>query len=472
MPYDLSNRLLLLGGYEALCEASMQLFRGDSDATFKSQGIRELVEGRAMEVVDEAGAVASLYVIEVDIGKSQVSMAEGLSKSFPTIVVGVSQIGAGFDDMAGDECSWATCSYIDGTRVLDGMSGNTPSLPAPLDDYRAEAKAYGYFPATRASALHACALERTAMDARPRLAEVARARVAQTPAAERFEGFPRWSLLTHAVNSQGLSGFSMALQAVAGDKPWAALLHREATAAAPANVAAWPDTLLFGTRSPSSTEDDLSRAPFSDPDRCHWERRWCGILEYIGQPHPQDRVAPALLRALADASVCLQDGSPAVYWLVGLTPSASDARRGISRLVDEVVEGDGAHSIDVAKLAQTIRRSDYAPDAIRLAHRLGKSVGYMASFLLPSGSYGDEHEQQRIGLKLIDAHIKLFGSIKDFPAELQRAFEDARPAVARIYEAKRLEQVMSATIDHWKTSGPASAAAAVVVTKKVARRVV
>ncbi len=79
-------------------------------------------------------------------------------------------------------------------------------------------------------------------------------------------------------------------------------------------------------------------------------------------------------------------------------------------------------------------------------------------------------EQVKVAGKLMDGFRHIYGCLKDFPAELQRAFEDGTDCVAQAFEAKRTEEIMSSAISNWTASSRGPSTAHVTVVTKRSRR--
>ena len=459
------NKLFVFGTYEAVAEACMKVWRSDGVSDLSSDGVREL----------DSRATPGLYVFEADCGNiagSSASYCEALSKHCPSTLVGASVVAWGVRDEGPEHCFWGVSGYIDGTEVVSGITGSLPSsLPADIAALVDDAKGAGALPRSSIPQLHEYGAERLRQAAIDRLKSSAEA----AASAVGHDGFPRWSLLTHSVNSLGLGGFEQGLSTLLSDSKLSAcmVLSHQAASDIGRGTASWVDTLFCGSRTPSCDEDDGSRIPYSSKDVSIWSDRRVGVLQYIGNAKDDDWVADALAQALSSPNVTFQDGTHPLPWLVAHVTPDADAHAGLKRILASVGTYTGQFDGNVVGQAfRTAAMTGYSPDSLQMLLRMGQSPGFIVSKNLPLSSR-PQAEQVEVAGKLMDGFRIIYGRLKDFPVELQRAFEDGTDCVAQAFEAKRTEELMSSAITDWTAASRAPATAHVtVVTKRSRRRTV
>jgi hypothetical protein len=460
MDESLATKVYIVGSFEAVSEAAMQAWRAGACTEPHSDGIRFVGD-------DEH---PSLYLFELTCGPitgAAASFADGLSKHVPSVLVATSVVGEGFQGLRADQCFWGASGYINGVEILSGLTGSLrSSLPAEIAHLADDSVEAGALPRSVVPRLHAYALERVLQEARGRVTPHANERTSGMP----MDTFPRWTLLTHAVNSQGLGGLESGIASLGESKsPAHMLLSAAAAQAYGAGVASWADTLFFGSRTPACDADDAARAPYSTTDVGGWSTRVNSVLEFLGR-EGNDTIA-ALVRSLSNPNVSFQDGTHPLPWLVAQKVQTPAALQGMRKLVDAV--GQNTLPYDDDQRMQAIRAivsSGYSVEALRLAERMGWSEGHIVSRCMPLKG-AQPQEQLAVASKLFDSLLAIHGRFQDFPAEVARAFQDGPESVAQAFEAKCTEELMAGVINTWSASTKAPANDVPVVTKRRRRMV-
>lgn len=460
------SKLFVFGSYEAVAEACMKVWRSDSISDLSSAGVREL----------GSGAAPGLYVFEGDCGNiagSVGSFCDALSKQCPSTLVGASIAAWGIRDEGPEHCFWGVSAHIDGTEVVSGITGSLPSsLPNDIAALVDDAKGAGALPRSSIPRLHEYGAERLRHAAIDRLNASAAKRAEPAYDSAGRNGFPRWSLLAHSVNSRGLGGFEHGMSTLPSDSmlpPHLRLSHQAASDFG-RGTASWVDTLFCGSRTPSSDDDDISRIPYSSKDVSNWHDRRVCVLQFIGNAAEGDWLADALARSLSSPNVTFQDGTHPLPWLVanGMPDASSSA--GLKRILGFA----GTHSLRfeddvIGQAFRAAASTGYSPDSLQLLLRMGQSPGFIASKSLLT-STRPQAEQVELAGKLMDGFRCIYGGPKDFPVELQRAFEDGTECVAQAFEAKRTEELMSSAISDWTASSRAPSTVHVTAVTKRSRR--
>lgn len=460
------NKLFVFGTYEAVAEACMKVWRSDSVCDLNSTGAREL----------DPVSAPGLYAFEADCGNitgSAASFCAALSKHFPSTLVGCSIVTWGVRDEGPDYCFWGTSAHVNGTEVVSGIAGSLPSsLPADIAALVDDSKGAGALPRSSIPRLHAYSAERLRQAAIARLTASTAEHPEPTATSVGSNGFPRWSLLTHSVNALGLGGFAQAMSTlpVNGKVPAHTVLSYEAASDYGRGIASWVDTLFCGSRTPSSDDDDIARQPYSSYDVSAWNDRRVGVLQFIGNTAGDDWLARALAHALGSPNVTFQDGVHPLPWLVARGAPDANSRTGLKRILD-AVGTDGLRFDDdsVGQAFLAASRAGYSSESLNMLLRMGRSPGFIASKSLLTSNRPQAEQVEAAG-RLMDGFRCIYGSLKNFPDELQRAFENGTPCVVQAYEAKRTEELMSSAISNWTASSRAPSTAHVTVVTKRSRR--
>ena len=458
MSEQLSTKVYVAGSFEAVSEAAMQVWRSSACVATTSDGIRFAGD-------DEH---PGLYLLELTTGSvtnGASTFSYALSQRVPTVLVACSVVGLGLSELTDAQCFWGVSAYIGGVELLSGLTGSLKSsLPTDIAALVDDTAAAGALPRSCIPRLHEFAFERVLQEARARATPCTSPRASGMPMAT----FPRWTLLTHAVNSQGLAGLESGAElASTSDLPSHHALSVAAAQEYGAGVASWADTLFFGSRTPISDADDADRAPYSSTDVAGWRSRVADILSYIGRE--DNATSAALIGALCSPNVTFQDGTHPLPWLVAQPLQAPAALQGMHRLIAGARKGTPPYDDEVRGQAiRAVSESGYTPESVRLAERMGWSQGLIASRCLPLKS---APEHAHVAHKLIDTFLCIHGRFKDFPAEVSRTFENASEAVARAFEAKCTEELMCGVINNWSASSKWPANDVLVTTKRRRRLV-
>ena len=449
----LKTTLLVCGSYETVAETAMYLWRRLEDfvhevlpfhdplSVMSSRGIRQLNP-----------ADPSFYSLEVTclpINKTAGGLCEETSRLYPSVLVGCSVVGTGLYGIPGTHCWWGGVGYIGGSEVVHFTGTSPRMLPGEIERLIDSSAGDGAFPVAAIPQLESYSRRTLLQEAAARVPEAC----AERSAAKAISGFPRWSLLTHAVNSQGIGGISIGLRACAGATNDGEALVKAVAEARAGGVASWVDTLFFGSRTPVAADEGRPGRPFSDEDALSWAARWRGVLQNIGRPESGDRVADALAHALSSPLVTFQDGSHPVAWLaqVRFPPEDKDMALGFRRLLKEVTASAAMNGLQQREALLAAGFSGCAPQVVRTAIAFCKSPGRVASALMPLSNSSDALKLQR-GAQLLNAFGEIYGSLRDFPEELQRAFQDAPPVIAAAYQAKCAEESMRDVIADYSHS--------------------
>jgi hypothetical protein len=452
---EMRSKLFVFGTYEAVAEACMKVWR--------STGVSSEV-------------VRGLYVFEAEFGGiagTPGGFCMSLSQSYPSIMTGVSVVKRTDSDAGQEHCFWGAAGFINGDEVLSGITGSHPdSLPEDIAAQVADVNGKGALPCSSIPRLHEYGAERLQQAAIDHFNAVAAIATETASADTNRHGFPRWSLLTHSVNSLGLGGFEQCLSPLASDDPMATESHliEQVASDMEHKTASWPDALFFGSRTPSCDEDDRLRIPYRSNDVSIWSDRRVGVLQYLGNARENDHLANALVRSLSHPNVVFQDGAHPMPWLLAHGAPDEDSSAGLKRILDAV----GTHHLQFPKnvIAQAFRAAasiGYSQDSLQMLLRMGQSPGFIASKSLLT-STRPQAEQVDVAGRLIDGFRCIYGGLKDFPVELQSAFEDGTDCVAQAFEAKRTEELMSSAISNWTASSRAPSTAHVTVVTKRSRR--
>lgn len=460
------SKLFVFGSYEAAAEACMTVWRSDSISDLSSVGVREL----------DSGAAPGLYVFEGDCGNiagSVGSFCDALSKQCPSTLVGASIVAWGIRDEGPEHCFWGVSAHIDGAEVVSGITGSLPSsLPDDIAALVDDAKGAGALPRSSIPRLHEYGAERLRQAAIGRLNSSAAERTEPTSAGAGRDGFPRWTLLTHSVNSHGLGGFAQGVSTLPSESRLLRhlVLSHQAASDFGRGRASWLDTLFCGSRTPSSDDDDITRTPYSSEDVSTWHDCRVAVLQYIGNAREGDWLADALAGSLSSPNVTFQDGTHPLPWLVANGTPDAGSIAGLQRILAFV----GTHGIRfkddvVGQAFRAAAASGHSPDSLQMLLRMGQSSGFVASKSLLT-STRPQAEQVEVAGKLMDGFRCIYGAFGDFPPELQRAFEDGSECVAQAFEAKRTEELMSSAIGHGTASSRAPSTAHPTVRTKRSRR--
>jgi hypothetical protein len=453
MQPQLRSKVYLIGTYQAVSEAAMSVWASGVLVNLSSDGIR------ALDAEAESGC--NLHILECTCDQVTGSAGvhcEGLSREFPHVLVGLSVVGSGFDDVRPDHCVWGASAHLGGIEVVAGLTGSLPSsLPPDVAALVDDSAGAGAIPGACVPRLHIHALERFETEARGRLNSVL---------------VERWSPLTRSVAARGLAGFTTGL---GSERSATTRLTMASQSAHKAGTASWVDTLMFASRDSGSTGDHQSvpkdkPTPFSSADVAAWPERHVALLRAVAKADLTDKVMGPVVEAITSPWVRFQSGEHPMPWLVTRPIPEGDAaaRAGLKKLVDLVgTHGDSYDAADhLPQAVRAIRLSGFTSESIRLAERMGLSPGHIASRVLPLKS-APAAEQQWAAGRLIDGFKGLYGDIANFPEELARAFADQSEPVARAFESRKTEELMASAIANWR---PASGAPSTNVTVTVKRR--
>lgn len=451
----LESRLYIFGSYEAVCEAAMPLWRSTSLSEPSSPGIRHLN--------DETHP--GLHVLEVRcaaITGSSGAYCEALSKMVPSVLVGHSVVGYGVqNNLRDDQCFWGGSAFIDGVEILTGMTGShKAALPPHIARLVDDSVDAGTLPVSNVEEYHAFALESCGREAAARVSKSAEQRA---QSGMTLPGYPRWSLLTHQANSQGLDGMRHFVEASLGGKaPAHHTLVMEAAQAHRCGIASWADTLFFGSRTTSDDEDGA--AAYATAESRAATGQALAVCAELGQD--ESPFSDAVLTALAMPTVSFQDDLHPAAWLAELTPTHPDALNALRRIADAVGQTTLQYEEDhKGQAIAAFRTSGFSHQAFRVATRMGTSPGLLLSRSL-SGPLASDATHVAVAGKLFDCLLQEYGSFASFPPEVARTFENAHPAVAAAFSAKKTEEQMRDAIHDWKAASRTPATVPVVTRRR------
>jgi len=413
------SKLYLVGTYEGVAEAVMYSLRAGNLQGHSSEGIKEIG-------IEAPG----LYIFESNFERVKVgalSFCYDLSTMFPTIVAGTTLLGFQSDSV--DKFKWNVKAYLDGVAVMDVHDGHQTSamlmdIPMEIRDSQSN----GYLPIALFPKVDKFVCQIIVAESRSRLSSV--------------KGY-RWSSFTTDVGLHGLKALSngpgQLMSAISASK-----MISESTSCNVVNDASWVDTLFFGHRT------DSKHIPFSDAEVEAWPKRHLELLRLIGGDEMDENdVARLLLNTLSSPLVNLQGLHPLIF-LVNVNIPVEDelAALGLRKLINKVgmPEQKGEYTEDHRiQIVNSVIKSEYKSESLRLAMRMGISPGRLASWLIPAGL---RPEQEKIGItaKLIAGFREIFGTIKDFPEELRRAFEDGGDVISKVFESIKNQESMSKVI--------------------------
>lgn len=455
--YDrLETRVYLIGTLEAVSEGAMHLWRSTAVDGKHSQGIRALGEvHKNLFAFDMACNV---------LGTIPGEFAESTSRRLPGLLVGVSVGGSADQLLPEHQCFWGASAYIDGVEVVSGLTGSREEcLPPHLAEQVDSTGSAGALPLTALPELHELAASHFIQAAEDRL--VSRNDEKPEGGGMPVPGFPRWSLLTHAVNASGLPALREFDASVTKAYRQSDALVMQAAHAFGHGLAGWPDTLFNGSRTPASDRSDT--APYSSDEVDAWrERAFCVLRELSAD---ETGFGTRVLEALAHPSVSFQDGTFVGSWLATLRPTDEKALIGLRKIASHVGSTMLKYEDDVyASAKAAIAASGYMPEAFDMAARMNKEASFSHAYLVAQclNSADPSFDHASVANKLFDCLVPYYGSVSRFPDEVAETFLDAHPAVASAFEAMKTEEQMRATLSSWSGAHRAHAPVSVVVKRR------
>lgn len=283
------------------------------------------------------------------------------------------------------------------------------------------------------------------------LTSLQQARAARTTSSH---GWPRWSLLAHAANAQGVTGLARAMAAAGGGAgDMAAALRAENEQARRLGVASWVDTLMFGEPAPRAAEPGAVK-PYTSVNVDVWAPRQQELLGFIADNQapqaPHHDVAAALVQALGDPDTRLQHGLHPVAFLptarieaLASSLHAKELSPALEAIFGAFVAKTGAQSLparDPKLLASTMTA------ALICSSRYGSLAaavrsGADAPMLLRSMADADEFEHTLHGLG------QAYGSYADFPAPVKDEVRRLGGALEAAYTALHTHEAMQHRIE-------------------------
>ncbi|MEJ6003799.1 hypothetical protein [Paucibacter soli] len=464
----LNNKLVFIGGFEEVAECCMHALRHKAVQGFSSDGIKELEVARSPEQ-------PRLFILEASVNRlvdGAQAFVQQLSTSRFGVVVGMSIIGAGFDDLQSDQVIWSAGGYVNGTMTAGAYTGSSPStLPGDLASRVDNSKGLGALPADLAPELHRYATQKFVEHA---------LEVASTPSSKgglgiAAGGYPRWSLLTHAAFDRGVEGLILALEEMGGSP--SEQLEADLKSSRRAGIASWVDTCLLGSPVPANAADAATRSPYSFLDLPDIRTRPAKLLAYLGDSPQGAAVGDAILDALSKRDAGFQDGSNPLVWLCQTEHVGRLAKAGLDRLVARVAEdtsvptdeqmlaaikGIAAGGFKAASMQLALNTCPRAVDGTRMVRHEVNCL----DIPLRDGLGPLSADRGTITVKLLDAWVGTGGKLSDMPEEVANVFLLSKPEVCQTFEARRTEEQMGAAISGWTSTHKAPANDVKVVVKR------
>lgn len=408
MPHTCKNSLRIIGTHEAVAEVAMHLCQthfvelvevasGAERAARLEMGIEEglripfdpdpvgwSIESFGTRELSESDSAPRYYVLALMLDSewspSEI-LLEQLSFQFPDVVVG---------DVYSESTAplWGAVAFAGGRKILNAEADDAPGQKAWKERYASasleqldglDRESDAALDAWGLSQLHDVAVAK--LDARQ--AE----RVAGIAGRLRQHGWPRWSLVAHAANAEGLIGLKGAFLQLETSEQMAAVLVAEYEASAELRVASWVDTSLFGDATPAlPLEEDLDMhtgGSYAALSLEGFRDRHLELLTAIGQTASTsaeaDPLAHALLDSLSNPDLRLVCKLHPVVFLAASAAAAqadgqlcSAAAGGIELLVSRL-------AARIPRLADATTLSQSSSDDLRESDPMLRSVLALAS---------------------------------------------------------------------------------------------